>query len=534
MAEGHSEEAGISGFVAQALNICGIAAVSVYDVGKAIAERAYDIASYGLERDEENQLTKIVREYERRKEELYYLIGRQYLNLKNQEEQEAINQYISEVLDYEKTITQLKNRITELKELQSVIREQKALLRGWKTAMDVGEKTCPAAIKDSDAAKKEAIKAADDAIAEVVKLDKFGTPAMDVGEKTYPTAIKDSDPAKKEAIKAVDDAIAEVVKLDKFGTPAAMVMFKKVATDLLDSDLGNKVLAVTELGKIGNNAAVPILVAAVNFRHPELIAEIIKTLTAIGDSRAIPLMYQEVANSDYRVRSACLRGLFKLTDDEKEIPVLINGLHDKHSEVRRTAVTLLGWKDSADDLPALTQCLKDKDVKVRKAAVLALANIKNDSSMLPLINILRDKNLVVREKALDTIRLISGQTIEFDVRATGTGLTAAINNLKDRFKTKSTTKKEKAVAPAVKPVKEPTRAEGETAQIKLDEMALTKMKKVELLSVCLEHGIKCDATMTKTKIIEGILTGKNPATTVVKTAKASKPLDAEKPPEVKR
>jgi len=218
-------------------------------------------------------------------------------------------------------------------------------------------------------------------------------------------------------------------------------------------------------------------VAAVNFRHPELISEIIKTLTALGDSRAIPILYEEVANPDYRVRSACLRGLFKLKDDEKEIPVLVNGLSDKHNEVRRTAVTLLGWKGRDDVLPALTGCLKDEDAKVRRATVLALTSIKNESSILPLINTLRDENLLVREKALDAIRLISGKKMEFDVKATATDLTAAINNLSDRFQKKSTAKKEEAVAPAAKPVKELSKAEGETAQIELDKKALTKIIK---------------------------------------------------------
>ena len=463
MTQGHYEKARIIEFVAQALNIYGIVAVSVYDagkafakcaydVGKAIAECTYDIGSYGFERDEEKQLTEIVREYERRKEKLYNLIGRQYLNLKNQQEKEAINQYISQARDYEETIIRMKDRITEFKELQSVIREQKTLLRSWKASVDA-------------------------TIAEFVKLDKFETPAKDEGEKTIPTVIKGADPTERETIKAVDAAIAEVVNLDKFGTPAARVIFKKVAADLLDSDLENKVLAVTELGKIGNNAAVPILMAAVNFRHPELISEIIKTLTAIGDSRAIPLMYEEVAHPDYRVRSACLRGLFKLKDDEKEIPVLVNGLSDKHNEVRRTAVTLLGWKGRDDVLPALTGCLKDEDAKVRRATVLALTSIKNESSILPLINTLRDENLLVREKALDAIRLISGKKMEFDVKATGTDLTAAINNLSDRFQKKSTAKKEEAVAPAAKPVKELSKAEGETAQIELDKKALTKIIK---------------------------------------------------------
>lgn len=473
MAEGNSEKAGIIEFVVQALNVYGIVAASVYDTGKDIAECARDIAYYGL--DEEKQLTEIIREYERRKDKLYYLIGRQSLNLKNRKEKEEISQYISEVRNYDETITRLKDWITKLQELKSVIREQKTLLRGWKGSKDMGEKVEPIEIKVADTTERK-------------------TTIKDAGKITAPTAMRRADPTGKETIKAVDAAIAEVVLLNQFGTPAAMVMFKKVATDLLDSDLGNKVLAVTELGKIGNNAAVPILLAAVNFRHPELISEIIKTLTALGDSRAIPLMYEEVTNPDYRVRSACLRGLFKLKDDEKEIPVLVNGLSDKHNEVRRTAATLLGWKGRDDVLPELTRRLKDEDAKVRRAVVLALTNIKNESSLLPLINTLKDENLLVREKALDAIRLISGKKMEFDVKATGADLTLAINNLRDRFQKKSTAKKEEVLAPAAKTVKEPSKAEGETIQIKFDKKALTKEKKVGLLDLSLENAIKGSAT----------------------------------------
>ena len=527
MAQEHFEKAGIIEFVSQALKICGMIAEAFYhagkaiaesacDVGKAFAKYAYDIGSYGLEIDEETQLTKIVREYERRTEQLYSLIGRQYPNLRSQEGKEVVSQYVSKVRDYEKTIIRMKERLAELKELQSVIRVQKTLLRGCETSVNA-------------------------ATEEVVKSDKFGAQVKDVGEKTVPNAIfetsakkegekifpkviKSSAPDEKETIKAVDAEIAKAVKLDKFRTPAARVMFKKVAADLLDSNLENKVLAVTELGRIGNDAAVPILMAAVNFRHPELISEIIKTLTALDDSRALSLMYDEAANPNYRVRSACLRGLFKLKDDGKEIPVLINGLHDKHHEVRRTAVTLLGWKCRSEDLPELTQCLKDEDAKVRKTAVLALANIKDESSMLPLIDVLGDENLVVREKALEAIRLISGKAIEFDVKAMATDLNDAIDNLRVRFKKKSTTPKKEVVAPAAKPVKEASMAEEETAKIELSKMALTKMKKSELLSFCAEHGIKCDAALTKNEIIEGILAEGKSTATWAKTAKESESL----------
>lgn len=472
MAHGHSERTGILGFVAQTLNVAGTAAVSVYDAGRTVAEYSRDASMRCLGRTDEKQLLRFIRKYEHKKEELYCLIGRQSRDIKGPQGREAVNELISKVREHEETIHGLKDCLAEIKEIQYVIREQKTLTRDRKSPKRKAEAEFKGAV---------------------------------------PAAMKKAKATGLEATKAVRAAIAKALKEGEFETTAKRSTFKKVASDLLDSEMENKVLAAAELGKIGNHAAVPVLMAAVKFHHPELISEIIKSLTILDDSRATPLLLEEVANPDYRVRTACLRGLFKQTDDERGVPVLIEALRDKHLEVRRTAITLIGWKGRADAVPELVQCLKDKEVKVRKAAVLALANIKDDSSVPPLINMLEDEELVIREKALDAIRLISGKTKEFDVHASGEALSEAVNNLRDWWLQKRPGKKEETVAAAAKPAEELTKAEAESAQVEFDQPALMKMKKAELLFLCERLGIKCDANLTKAEISQVILADRESA-----------------------
>jgi len=76
------------------------------------------------------------------------------------------------------------------------------------------------------------------------------------------------------------------------------------------------------------------------------------------------------------------------------------------------------------------QSLRDDDVKVRKAAVSALANIKDEVCIPALIKSLGDKNLEIREKVLETISVISGEEIEFDVHNSGKALKNAVAELR--------------------------------------------------------------------------------------------------------
>ena len=233
-------------------------------------------------------------------------------------------------------------------------------------------------------------------------------------------------------IDAMKAAIDDAVLSGEFESSSEMEIFQKVAHDLLDDEIEVRILAVAELGKMGKGAAVPILLEASKSINSDLVSEIVNSLISLGDLRALSLFRERASDPGYRVRIGCLRGLYKLSDPEDDIPVLTEALRDEHPEVRRTAATFLGWKDSVEAAPPLTQCLRDEDRRVRKAVVSALAHLKDESSVLPLIRVLEDEDVEIRKKTLQTIQTISGNDdLSFDVDADAPALAAAANQMRD-------------------------------------------------------------------------------------------------------
>ncbi|HIJ39657.1 MAG TPA: HEAT repeat domain-containing protein [Deltaproteobacteria bacterium] len=328
------------------------------------------------------RLESRIERYEKKLRNLYYKIGKAgivYSGEENVLETEPVVTLMAQVLENEIKIEGLKHRIMEIKEQKKKkslkrkrVKMSETMEEGWKEAPD----------------------------------------SRDVG--------------------ALEAAIAMAVRFGDFDTPSEKEIFQKVANDLLDSEIEVRILAVAELGKLGKEAAVPILLEVSKSENRDLLSEVINSLISLGNSQAIPLFRERASDPHYRVRIGCLRGLYKLADNREDLSVLRDALHDDHPEVRRTAATFLGWKDNAEAAPALAQCLRDEDYRVRKAAVSALAHLKDDSSVLPLIRALADKELEIRIKALETIRMITqNNAVTFDVYAAGPALEAGVEHLRD-------------------------------------------------------------------------------------------------------
>ena len=396
MGEEYPKRSGLSGGIAKVLNAGGSAVVFAYDASSSalgglvslvkktpgLPRRVTGMFTGGIGTIRPSEARSIegkIKDYENKIKALYYEIGKEGAARQeavNPLEVEAVKKLLADVREYEKEIQRLKDRIAEI-EAQS---------------------------------KKVALQR--------IKADK--------------EAWKVEDKASLEQInKAIESAIHKAVRHGVFETASERAIFDKVAHDLLDSENEIKILAAAELGKMGNEAAVPILCETAGLDDPSLTSEVINSLINIGDVRAIPHFKAKLNDPKYRVRIGCLRGLYKLASDSEAMPLLIDALRDLHPEVRRTAATFIGWKDYSDALPALVQCLKDDDAKVRKAAASSLANIKDESSVLPLIKLLGDPDIEVREKALDAMRMITGEDIDFDIHASGHGLAIAIEGLRD-------------------------------------------------------------------------------------------------------
>ncbi|MBF0465148.1 MAG: HEAT repeat domain-containing protein [Nitrospirae bacterium] len=385
----------LDGF-ARALNASGSAILNMYDTTADLVSKAANsvvnitprmpalpkfpdnmFSSLRLTKPgEKKSLDAKIKDYEGKVKKLYAEVGR--LSAEGEDaESESIGAIVRQVKDYEREIERLKTRQAELKELEN---QEEAQRHQSKSATS--------------------------------SLNKKGKP----------------DESKVAA--SVEAAIQRAIRSKEFLTDSEREIFAKIAGDILDSEMEIKIMAVSELGRFGFKAAVPILIEAAGYKNPYLISDIINALINLDDTSAIPFLKEAARFSNFRVRVGALRGLYKLAGDDNAIPVLLNALKDEHQEVRKTAATFLGWRDSSDTVPALVQALHDRDEGVKKSAITALSTIKDKSAVSPLIRTLTDESRDIREKALEAINTITGEYVSFNVDLTGDVLASEIDKLR--------------------------------------------------------------------------------------------------------
>lgn len=498
---------GVLGGVATVLNAGGHLVVKTYDLTAGLVGATADVAgkvagtvtsvspneyaanvfgkvkglfSGGLGKllgsNEKQELRNKVAEYEAKIKKLYYEIGKEGSSTEKLESEKVTN-LIGNVRDYEQEIKRLQARLAEMSEVEALRQEE---------------------------AKKEK--------------------ARPVRKKTVISGVSD-----EQAAAAVKAALEKALKEGDFDSDSQKAIFKKIANDLLDGEMEVRILAAVELGKMGLKAPVEVLLEAVKFDNVYLTAEIINSLTNIGDARALSLCKEMAKGPNHRTRISSLRGLYKMGSDEEIAPYMLEALNDEHPEVRKTAATFMGWKDIPDSVPGLIQTLQDKDESVRKAAVAALANIKDTSAALPLMRALADESLDIRQKALEALKGITGEELSFDVELKGRELTDAVNSLKDWWQSSRVGRIDELIAPApvssaaaevaatekysVETAPEETAAEAETPdagegnqQEGLTPEDLRRKLKSELIALCKAKGLECDEANTKAELIN-LLTG---------------------------
>ncbi|MEO5356280.1 MAG: HEAT repeat domain-containing protein [Nitrospirae bacterium YQR-1] len=316
-----------------------------------------------------------IKDYEDKVKKLYAEIGR--LSAAGEDaESESVSVIIRQVKDYEREIERLRGRQAELAELE----------------------------KQEEAQKRQS--------------------------KTVSMINKKGKPDDGKISSSIETAIQRALKSREFLTDSEREIFAKIAGDILDSEMEIKIMAVSELGRFGFKAAVPILIEAANYKNPYLISDIINALINLGDAEAVPFLKETAKFPNFRVRVGSLRGLYKLASDIDALPVLLSALKDEHHEVRKTAAMFLGWRDSADTVPALVQVLHDRDEGVKKAAIAALSSIKDKGAVSPLIRTLMDESREVREKALEAIKTITGEYVSFNIDLKGDVLASEIDKLR--------------------------------------------------------------------------------------------------------
>lgn len=208
--------------------------------------------------------------------------------------------------------------------------------------------------------------------------------------------------------------IESCIRKAKFSLRSDAIVFRKALYDLLDDEMELKRLAVSELGRIGNIAAIPAIKEALHIKDPNMQAEVINVLIQLEDRDAFDICKHMMKNDFAGIRLACIRGLYKLGRD-RSIPFLIEALKDENVEARNSAVIFLGWLEAKEAIAPLLQAARDGDARVRKSAITSLSNIRDESAVLPLIRLLDDDEKEIRVKIVEALRKISGEDIKFNV-----------------------------------------------------------------------------------------------------------------------
>ena len=439
------ERKGVSGFVSKVLNEGGNAIIGIFDgvsygcarikdgcvrikegvkrtpeVSKKVSTKAKQLFDEGkLKLDpsrlaslkkkstsESKELSEKIKKREKKIAALYYRIGKEGAQVKDKEnplEQEPVKKLIADVRGYENEIERLKKRITDLE--------------SEKVSEDSIPKA-PKAPKETPPKERnmEKIERARQARARIEK------------EKQIKTTLDSPLTIRNRSLKSV---IQGALKTARFKSSSEKAKFETVANDLLDAESEIRMLAASEMAKIGNQAAVPILMAVAKDNDPYLVAETLNSLIQLKAPSAVPLLEDKLSDPHYRIRMAALRGLYKLADVQVFRDYCLKAVKDDHPEVRKTAITFIGWKDYSEGVPPLVQCLKDDDERVKYAAIAALGNIRDKAAVMPLIKLLSDQSLEIREKSHSAIQMIVGEEIPFDTKLSGDALSESQKRLKE-------------------------------------------------------------------------------------------------------
>ncbi len=214
--------------------------------------------------------------------------------------------------------------------------------------------------------------------------------------------------------------------------------------------------AINALYKLGSKAIPQILETA---KAPDNdLMTMLNLMAKIGDKRCLSFYFENLENSDWRIRHIAAKGLEKtgwkpgqdergvwyriarqewnyvvamgdvaitplsiVLEDKNErirnaaltamgkigatgVETLLESLHDSHPEKRLHAVSALGKMEDHSVIKPLAGCLGDEDSRVRRAAVTALGRFRTAECINPLILALKDSDRLIRRDAIEYLK----------------------------------------------------------------------------------------------------------------------------------
>ena len=143
---------------------------------------------------------------------------------------------------------------------------------------------------------------------------------------------------------------------------------------------------------------IPLCIQNLRHKRSEVRNNAIKLLANIGKETVEPLI-KALNHMDHRVRQGAIIALGRLGDSRAVEPLII-ALNDEHEKVRESAIAALRQLGEAQTVAILIAARNNEDEAVRESAIAALAQLGDAWAVEPLIAALNNEDEAVRESAI--------------------------------------------------------------------------------------------------------------------------------------
>jgi HEAT repeat protein len=242
------------------------------------------------------------------------------------------------------------------------------LFRGAEALLKEGKKKEAQAVYDALRAKKD--------VAHQVRTAALRGAVLTRGEAGIPLLL--------EAWRNEDYGLATAAARTGMELPGEAVT-KALADELGKLPVDKQILMTKVLGKRGDAAATPALVALVKNGKKEARMAALRALPEVGGGEAVPLLLSLF--NDPEIGSLARDTLAAMPG--KSVDSAVGAmLEDKDAQTRVLAIDLLAMRQVKGVLPQLMKAAEDNDEKVRAAAIKALGKLAGLSEFAALVDLL--------------------------------------------------------------------------------------------------------------------------------------------------
>ena len=203
-----------------------------------------------------------------------------------------------------------------------------------------------------------------------------------------------------EAIRGKDLVLVEAAARTAMEMPDAEVT-KALAGELGKLPAGKQILLTQTLGKRGDTAALPALLALAKSGATAARIAAIRALPEIPDASAVPVVVALLADAEPAVAQAARTALAALGGAEVGA-ALATMLSQPDAATRRLAIELLAQRRMVSAVPILLKAAKDDDESIRITSIKALAEMAGAAEFPALVA------LLAKAKSAPEIRAIEG------------------------------------------------------------------------------------------------------------------------------